>query len=185
MIIVIAALLFFVLPFIFHQVGDVIGLATAKVVEFKNALDTQGIVGVVSGYDRLPSGIKGAILDNIQDVSFQTQIQNSLQQNVSNIISQGTNYASNIGSFAVNIVTGVFSTIVQIGLVLTLSVLFSIEKNSVINFLSRLSGHRSSTTYIKLQRLYAKLGFWLKGQLIVCGYIALMVFVLLNVVALF
>lgn len=185
MVIVIAALLFFVLPFIFHQVGDVITLATAKVVEFKNALDTQGLVGVITNYNWLPSGLKGYILENIQDPWFQTQIQSSLQQNISNIISQGTNYATNIGSFAVNILTGVFSTIVQIGLVLTLSVLFSIEKDNVINFLSRLSGHRSSTTYIKLQRLYAKLGFWLKGQLIVCAYIALMVFVLLNVVAIF
>ena len=78
-----------------------------------------------------------------------------------------------------------FSTIVQIALVLTLSVLFSVEKDSVINFLSRLSGTRSSSTYVKLQRLYAKLGFRLKGQLIVCAYIALMVFILLNVVALF
>lgn len=81
--------------------------------------------------------------------------------------------------------TGVFSTIVQIGLVLTLSVLFSIEKDGVINFLSRLSGARSAATYIKLQRLYAKLGFWLKGQLIVCAYIAAMVFVLFFIVGLF
>jgi len=79
----------------------------------------------------------------------------------------------------------VFSTLVQIGLVLTLSVLFSIEKDNVINFLSRLSGTRSASTFIKLQRLYAKLGFWLKGQLIVCLYIAVMVFILLNLVGLF
>ena len=108
-----------------------------------------------------------------------------MQQNISAIVSQGTNYATNIGSFAFNIVTGVFATIAQIALVLTLSVLFSIEKNAVINFLSRLAGTRSAATYVKLQRLYAKLGFRLKGQLIVCVYIAAMVFVLLTVVGWF
>lgn len=185
MIIIIAGLLFFVLPFLFRQIADVINLATSQVSNFKSALELNGLSGIIANYDRLPSSIRNYILNSIQDQSLQAQLQQSLQQNISNIVSQGTNYATNIGSFAVNLVGGVFSTIVQTGLVLTLSVLFSIEKDSVINFLSRLSGARSAATYIKLQRLYAKLGFRLKGQLIVCGYIALMVFILLNLVGLF
>lgn len=185
MVIIITALLLFVLPFIFRQIADVINLATAQISHFKLLLETQGLSGIISGYSRLPSTVKNFLLENIKDQSLQMQLQQSLQQNISNIVSQGTNYATNIGSFAVNLLTGIFSTIVQIGLVLTLSVLFSIEKDSVINFISRLAGNRSAATYIKLQRLYAKLGFWLKGQLIICGYIAVMVFVLLNVIGWF
>lgn len=185
MILIISGLLFIVLPFIFNQVGDVVTLAISKINQFKQALDTDGLIGIVNNLNFLPAALKEYLLESLRDPAFQNQVVTSLQQNISSLVSQWTNFASNIGGFAVNIVTGVFSTIVQIGLVLTLSVLFSIEKNNTINFISRLAGSRSSATYVKLQRLYAKLGFWLKGQLIVSGYIALMVFVLLTIVGFF
>ncbi len=185
MIIIIAGLLFIVLPFIFNQIGGIVTLAINKINQFKQALDSTGLIGIVNDAVWLPAALKDYLLQSLRDPAFQSQVVSGLQQNISSLVSQGTNFATNIGGFAVNIVTGVFSTIVQIGLVLTLSVLFSVEKNNVINFISRLAWSRSSSTYVKLQRLYAKLGFWLKGQLIVSGYIALMVFLLLNIVGLF
>lgn len=181
MIIIIGTLLFFVLPFLFHQIADIIKLATDKIADMRNVLATDGLATIIHRVSWLPRAVKEYIIDP----NTINQIQTTLQQNISDIVSQGTDYATNIGSFAVKIVTGVFSTIAQISLVVSLSVFFSIEKDGVINFISRLSGSRSTSTYIKLQRLYAKLGYWLKGQLIVCCYIALMVFVLLNIVGLF
>ena len=83
------------------------------------------------------------------------------------------------------LLTGVFSAVAQVGFMLVLAILFSIEKNDVVNFLARLMGSKSTYTYIKLQRLYAKLGFWLKGQFIVMCSIGIIVFILLNVVRLF
>lgn len=185
MVIIIAWLLFVVLPFIFNQISEVITLGVGKINQFRQTLDANGLAGTIENISWLPSGIKDYALQNLQDPTFQTEIMTSIQQNISALVSQGTNYATNIGSFAFNTVTAVFATIAQIALVLTLSVLFSIEKNGVINFISRLAGTRSASTYVKLQRLYAKLGFRLKWQLIVCAYIALMVFILLNVVRLF
>ena len=139
MVIIIAGLLFVVLPFIFNQISEVITLGVGKINQFRQALDTNGLSGTIENISWLPSGIKDYALQNLQDPTFQTEIMASIQQNISTLVSQGTNYATNIGSFAFNIVTGVFSTIAQIALVLTLSVLFSIEKNGVINFISRLA----------------------------------------------
>lgn len=148
----------FVLPFLFDQIADIIRLATNQIGDFRNIIETDGLASTISRIGWLP----GMIKDYILDPNTLNQIQGSLQQNISDIVSQGTTYATNIGSFAVKIVTGVFSTIAQIALVLSLSVFFSIEKDGVINFIARLSGSRSTTTYVKLHRLYAKLGYWLK-----------------------
>ena len=135
MIIIIGALLFFVLPFLFHQIADIIRLATDKIGEFRNVIATEGLASIIQRTSWLPGSIKSYVLDP----NTLNQIQTSLQQNISDIVSQGTNYATNIGSFAVKIVAGVFSTIAQISLVVSLSVFFSIEKGGVINFMSRLS----------------------------------------------
>jgi len=75
MVIIIAGLLFVVLPFIFHQVGDVITLAIAEVNAFKLVLDTEGLVGVVNNASRMPSSIREYILSSIQDPAFYNQIQ--------------------------------------------------------------------------------------------------------------
>lgn len=185
MVIVIGGLLLFVLPFLFHQIADIIRLATDQIGEVKSIIDNEGVAALVTHIGWLPGSIKSYLMESMRDPATMAQLQSSLQQNISNIVSQGTSYASDIGSFAVKIIGGVFSTIVQIALVLSLSVFFTIEKDGVINFIARLSGTRSTATFVKLQRLYAKLGYWLKGQLIVCCYIALMIFILLNVLALF
>lgn len=185
MVVIIAALLFFVLPFLFHQIADIIKLATTKISALKTLIDTEGLTSVVERVSWLPGSFKSYILSNIQDPASVNQIQSSIQQNISNIVTQGTSYATNLGAYAVRIVTGIFSTLAQIGLVLTLSVMFSLEKDKVISFISRMTGTKSNHTFVKLQRLYAKLGYRLKGQLIVCCYIALMVFILLNIVSLF
>ncbi len=52
-----------------------------------------------------------------------------------------------------------------------MAIFFSIEKEQVINFIAELAGNRKNHMYVKLQKMYAKLGLRLKGQAIVCLYV--------------
>lgn len=65
---------------------------------------------------------------------------------------------------------------------LTLAILFSVEKKSVMKFVASLWGASSyDYAYAKLDRIYAKLGLWLKGQLILCIYIGIIVYCVLQI----
>ena len=61
-----------------------------------------------------------------------------------------------------------------------LSVFFSVEKEQVIHFISSLAGLRRNHMYVKLQKMYAKLGLRLKWQVLVCLYVWVMVLILFS-----
>jgi predicted PurR-regulated permease PerM len=65
-------------------------------------------------------------------------------------------------------------------------VLFSIQKSSVMKFISGLRGERKyKFAYMKLERIYKKLGIWLKSQLLLCIFIWGMVLLALWILSLF
>jgi predicted PurR-regulated permease PerM len=105
----------------------------------------------------LPAMIKNYIIEGMKNEGFVSSLQSNLQANISQIVSTGTSYATNLGSFAVNVVTKIFSTIVQGMILFLMAIFFSIEKEQVINFISSLGGSRKNHLYVKLQRMYAKL----------------------------
>jgi len=65
-------------------------------------------------------------------------IQTKLQENVAQMVNMGTTYAREIGNFAVNFVGSFMNFITQLSIVLTLSVLFSAQKKSVMKFIASL-----------------------------------------------
>lgn len=167
-----------VLPFVFNQLAEIIKIAITKINDFQVLLKTEWLETIIQEYLRLPSILKGYLIQSIQSQSFLSTLQTNLQDNISQIISTGSSYASDLGGFAVQLVTWVFSTIVQAMILFLMSVFFSAEKEGVIHFIASLAGTRKNHMYVKLQKMYAKLGLRLKGQSFVCLYVGVMVVVL-------
>lgn len=87
---------------------------------------------------------------------------------------------------AVTAVGTFFTFVTQTSIVLTLSVLFSIQKDSVMKFIARLGGEKKyKTIYMKLERIYKKLGIWLKSQLFLCVFIGVTMYGALRILAIF
>jgi predicted PurR-regulated permease PerM len=79
---------------------------------------------------------------------------------------------------AVSAVGTFFAFITQTSIVLTLAVLFSIQKDAVMKFIARLGGEKKYTfIYMKLERIYKKLGIWLKSQLFLCVFMGLSMYI--------
>ena len=79
---------------------------------------------------------------------------------------------TNIGNIAVLVVSEFFSIITQIAIVMTLAILFSIEKQSVMDFIANVWGNsHHAFVYKKLEKMYTKLGIRLKSQLFLSIYI--------------
>ena len=126
------------------------------------------------------------MLDSFSNPAVVEGVQNQIQKNIAQIVNLGTEYARNIGNMAVSAVGTFINFITQISIVLTLSVLFSIQKDAVMKFIARLGGEsKYKFIYMKLERIYKKLGIWLKSQLLLCIFIGITMYVALWILALF
>lgn len=172
--------LIFIIPFIAEQVSAVLQLFVVKAQWLQTALADKTLPQLIQNISWLPKYAKTSILTWLQDPTFYTRIQGDLQKNLTDIIGTSTTYAKEIGSVAFNFFSWVAWTIGKGAIVLTLSVLFSIEKEAVIKFIAGLAWHKKREYLeIKVKRIYKKLWLWLKGQLLLCLFIWLAVFIAL------
>ncbi len=176
----------FIIPFMLNQISDILTIFIWNVAHFQQALETKSLIGLIQDIHRLPSGLKTALLDSFSNPAVVNWVQSQLQQNIAQIVNLGTTYATNIGNMAVSAVGTFFNVITQTSIVLTLAVLFSIQKDAVMKFIARLGGEKQyKFVYMKLERIYKKLGIWLKSQLLLCVFIGLAMYISLWILAIF
>lgn len=170
------------IPFLINQIGD------AVTVVVNHAKDLEGLLKT-SSLEEMIRGIWGytyvqSLWIDLAEPKYLQQIQSILQNNISAIIGFSTSYAKGAGGIVVDTVGTFLNTLVQIGFVLTLSVLLSIERNAFVRFLYRITGN-SPVAHKKIALLYKKLGFWLKTQLLLGLYIGITMYAILWILALF
>lgn len=176
----------FIIPFILNQLSDIMTIVIGNMSHFQDTLTTKSLIGIIQDTRWLPGSLKTALLDSFSNPAVVSWIQNQLQENISQIVNLGTSYARNIGNMAVTALGTFFSFIAQTSIVLTLSVLFSIQKDSVMKFIARLGGEKKyKFVYMKLERIYKKLGIWLKSQLLLCIFIGLAMYIALWILSIF
>lgn len=101
-----------------------------------------------------------------------SEIQIKIQNSIAQLSNMRASYAQMFGNFAVNFVTGFAAFVTKSAIVITLAVLFSVEKISVMKFIASLGGEKKyKYIYIKLEKIYKKLGIWLKSRLLLSLYI--------------
>ncbi len=188
LIVVAVFLLWFILivPFVFSQTAAMIDMVVASIKSFQTTLSTQWLVVIVSDISWLPWYAKEYLLEIVSDPQFAGTIQRDLQNNISQLVWLWTSYAQDIGNIAVNVITGFFSLLAQLVIVITLAVFFSIEKKIVMRFVAWLSGKSDyDYMYAKLDRIYKRLWLRLRWQTIVCFSVGLSVFIVLYILSLF
>lgn len=164
--------LMFIIPFLLDQLSDILSVLTANVANLQQILQHKSFIDIVKDIHWLPAYLKKALLDSLQDPTLWNSIQYKFQDIISQLANAGSLYAQIIGWWAVNLVWWILVFIKEISIILTLSVLFSIEKDSVMQFLANLGGEKSyQTMYMKLERIYKKLWIWLKSQFLLCIFI--------------
>lgn len=176
----------FIIPFILSQLSEIITIAIGNIAQFQDTLATRSLVGIIQDTHWLPGSLKNALLESFSNPAVVSWVQSQLDQNISQIVDFWSSYARNIGSMAVTAVATFFTFITQTSIVLTLAVLFSIQKDSVMKFIAGLGGEKKyKFVYMKLERIYKKLGIWLKSQLFLCVIMWLAMYAALWILALF
>lgn len=176
----------FIIPFILNLISDIITIFIGNIADFQATLTTKSLVGIIQDIGWLPWSFKTWLLASFSNPDVVAGVQTQLQQNISQIVSLWTTYAKNIGTMAVTAVGTFVSFITQTSIVLTLSVLFSIQKDSVMKFIARLGGEKKyKFVYMKLERIYKKLGIRLKSQLFLCIIMGTAMYAALWILAIF
>lgn len=172
-----------IVPFLVTQMTAIINSVISSVLAFQSELIQFGLQGMVQNAAWLPAYAKQSLVDILSDPALNIKIQNALQTNISQIVWIGSSYAQNIGNFIVTLFSQFVIIVTKFFIVLTLAVMFSLEKKGVMRFVAGLWGQAEYTfVYAKLDRIYQRLGHWLKGQLLLCIYIGIIVAVVLQVI---
>ena len=184
LVVLVLAGMFFIVPFLLSQLSQMLTIFTANIAHIQQVFQTTPLRDLILQTHWLPDSGKETVLTRISDPKVLADVQLKLQDNMAQLINIGTNYARNIGGLAVTFVGSFFSFMLQTSIVLTLSVLFSLQKSSVMKFISGLRGEKQyKFVYMKLERIYKKLGIWLKSQLLLCIFIGLMVYLGLRIIS--
>ncbi len=180
----IIAVFVLIVPFVLSQSAEIIKVIVDKIIVLQKQLQNNWLTYVVNNIWWLPSYVKKLIINALNDSQFMIWLQEVLQKNISEIAKFGTDYVKNIWQIVVTVVWKFLSAIVQVIFVLVFAIFFSIEKEKVVNFISKISWNERYMK-IKLKFLYERLWNWLKGQLLLCFFIWIAVYIGLWVLVLF
>lgn len=176
----------FVVPFIFTQLSELIKLWIGQINDIQILLTTKSLPEIVNSLTWIPNYMQDNILNYLNNQDLVWWLQVKLQENIAQIAQMWSTYAQYLGNRAVSIVWSFFSFVWQAAIVLTLAVLFSIEKKSVIRFVSGIWSLKSREyLVIRLEKIYKQLGIWLKSQLLLCVFIWVTVYAALWILSLF
>lgn len=175
-----------ILPFILNQVTEIINILLIKINSFNIRLQNEWLVEILRSSGLLSSYIQKEIFHDFSDPALIIDLQTKIQASISQIARMWTNYAQTLGNFAVTFVTWFATFLTKWLIVVTLSILFSVEKVAVMKFIASLGGWKKyKYVYIKLEKIYKQLGIWLKSRLLLSLYMAVALYVSLWILELF
>ncbi len=172
------------IPFVANQSVEILKHIIERFQLFQNDLQQYWLEYIIQNSSYIPDYFKWMFLSLLGDKQTILIIQQALQENIAQILSSASNYVTNIWWFVVNLVWWFFSTIFQIVFVFILAIFFSLEKNRVILFLASISWNKIFV-YRKLVKLYTKLWYRLKWQILLSLYVGFSVLIGLYILKIF
>jgi len=182
-LIFVVVLLWFVIiiiPFIFNQVSEFLSMGLSYVSSMQAEVASKWITAIINDSRFLSDGIKEYIIDYIANNDVAAQLQVSLQKNLSDIVATGQTYISRIWSWFIWFISGFATFFAQFLLFFTLSILFSVDKKNVTNFLSGFGWKdKYKVNKLKIEKVYKNMAVWLKARLLLSLYISITVWITL------
>ena len=175
-----------VVPFMVNQISELANIFLAKLNTFQTLIHNENLGQIISSIPLLPKALRWELLSMLNDPATAIQIQQQLEANVSKFSSTWQDYAQSLWTFAVNMISWLVESLTKWSIVLTLAVLFSIEKISVMKFISSLGWEKKfKYIYTKLEKIYKQLWIWLKSRLLLSFYMGLGLYASFRILELF
>ena len=121
-----------ILPFVLNQLTEIINILLMKINTFNIRLQNEWLIEILRSSWLLSQYVQKEIFHDFSDPALIIDIQNKIQASMSQIVRMWSSYAQKLGNFAVTFVTWFASFLSKALIVITLAVLFSVEKISVM-----------------------------------------------------
>lgn len=162
-----------IVPFIATQIWDLINTTISQINVFEKEVRNVWLTAMIQE-TRIYQYLNDFGLNIINEDAV-NQVQKALLDNLSQIISFSSSYVQNAGNIVVNIVSRFFSALTQIWFVIVLAILISVEKRWFLNFVVSISP-KKHIVWSKIVKIYDKLSFWLRSQMILGVIIGVVIY---------
>ena len=169
-----------IIPFLVQQTADLITMTIDRASVLQSSIQDDGVRAMINE-SILPGRIKDSLIWFLDSTDVRDSMQQTLEDNISQIIGTGTTYIKNAWDFAVWLLTGTFSAMFKIFVVFMVAIFYTLEREKVIWVISSFSSTPAYMTSM-LYRLYDKLGSWLVWQLLLSVAVWVLVAVWLNII---
>lgn len=165
-----------IVPFVATQIWDLINTTVNQINVFEKEVRDIGLTQMIQ-QTNIYRYLDWFGLEVVNEDAV-NQLQKALLDNLSQIISFSSSYVQNAGNVVVNIVSWFFSALAQIWFVIVLAILISVEKRGFLNFIVSVSP-KKHIVWSKIVKIYDKLSFWLRSQMILGLIIGMVIYIAL------
>lgn len=164
MIILILLCVIFISPLVIDQIMGIVSTLGHKLSYLQELFSSTPVKTIVADQTWIPEVIRSNLVESLKNSSG--ELNNIIQTGVAKMI---TGLTSSIGIFS-NIALQTFNIIsgflIKLMMLTFLSVLFSVEKDMITNFIVALfPENKQKRMHLQIQRMYKYLAFWFKFRL--------------------
>lgn len=184
LILVIILSIIFILPLVIWQISSVTGEAINRLSAAQGSITTFLSVESIRQIEWLPAFAQESIIDFLQSADKSTL--QSMQWVIANIISESRQFIT----IAWWVIFSTFSWLVNVLwealIILTLSIMFSIEKDRVVDFIWDISWKKYyNISKLKLKIIYQNLSLWFKHRIILSAFMFICMYLSFIILSLF
>ncbi len=181
-IVILLGVFVIVIPFLYRQLSEVWSVWLWYLSQVQTTVSEKWLYSTIMDMENLPDTAKEYFVSITSDQWTMLKIQETVQNNIDGIINRWKKSASQFWLFLVNFISWFTGFLVNFLLFLVLSILFSVEKDLITNFLAKLGWNSNvEITRLKIQKIYYKLAVWLKSRLLLSLLLAVAMWVCLVV----
>ena len=187
LIIIIISWVILIVPFLISQITYLIEWISNIIWSLKIFITTNTWPEAVSQINWLPTFAQEYLLDHRWELNINwTEIQSALLSSLNTLLDTSVSYLSQLSSWVFSFIGSFFSVLWELLIIFTLSVFFSIEKDYIINLITKcFSKARRALAQKKVERIYTQLSAWLKARLLLSLILALIFWICLWILNLF
>ena len=187
LIIIIISWVILIVPFLISQITYLIEWISNIIWSLKIFITSNTWPEAVSQISWLPTFAQEYLLDHRWELNINwTEIQSALLSSLNTLLDTSVSYLSQLSSWVFSFIGSFFSVLWELLIIFTLSVFFSIEKDYIINLITKcFSKARRALAQKKVERIYTQLSAWLKARLLLSLILALIFWICLWILNLF
>ena len=179
---IILAGILIIVPFLAGQISDIVEIFLKYFTSIQWYISQMWVVWYINSLD-VPEYIKFYVKEFARDPQYIDTLQGMLLWSIDGIVKQWSSYVGNAWILVLWTVKNFASAIFQITLTFTAAVLFSIDQENILSYINKVTDSR--TISLKIKKIYTKIWYWLKSQLLLCLFIFVTVYIWLLILEVF